>query len=96
MIETLRTGKSAHVIHEIAGSGFEASYQNIVTYPLIDSHGEIIRIIEIWRDISVTVIKWYALFVAEGMIILFHQKKYHRRNGSELSTRPIFPENKVV
>jgi signal transduction histidine kinase len=52
MIETLRTGKSAHVIHEIPGSGFEASYQNIVTYPLIDSHGNIIRIIEIIRDIS--------------------------------------------
>jgi signal transduction histidine kinase len=52
MIETLRTGKSAHVIHEIPGSGFEASYQNIVTYPLIDSYGKIIRIIEIKRDIS--------------------------------------------
>lgn len=52
MIETLRTGQSAHVIHEMPGSGFEATYGNIVTYPLIDSHGKIIRIIEIWRDIS--------------------------------------------
>ncbi len=52
MIETLRTGKSAHVIHEMPGLGFEASYGNIVTYPLIDAHGKIIRIIEIWRDIS--------------------------------------------
>lgn len=52
MIETLRTGKSAHVIHEMPGSGSEAVYGNIVTYPLIDQHGRIIRIIEIWRDIS--------------------------------------------
>lgn len=52
MIETLRTGKSAHVIHEMPGSGPEAVYGNIVTYPLIDEHGRIIRIIEIWRDIS--------------------------------------------
>lgn len=52
MIETLRTGKSAHVIHEMAGSGFEASFGNIVTYPLIDPDGTIIRVIEIWRDIS--------------------------------------------
>lgn len=52
MIETLRTRKSAHVIHEIPGSGFQASYENIVTYPLIDTQGKIIRIIEIRRDIS--------------------------------------------
>jgi two-component system NtrC family sensor kinase len=52
MIETLRTARSAHVIHEMPGVGFEAAYGNIVTYPLIDSHGQIIRIIEIWRDIS--------------------------------------------
>ena len=52
MIETLRTARSSHVIHELSGIGFEATYGNIVTYPLIDSHGQIIRIIEIWRDIS--------------------------------------------
>ena len=52
MIEPLRTARSAHVIHELTGIGFEATYGNIVTYPLIDSQGQIIRIIEIWRDIS--------------------------------------------
>jgi two-component system NtrC family sensor kinase len=52
MIETMRTGKSAHVIHEMPGSGSETAYGNIVTYPLMDQHGRIIRIIEIWRDIS--------------------------------------------
>ena len=52
MVETMRTGKSAHVIHELPGSGFEARYGNIVTYPLKDTDDHIVRIIEIWRDIS--------------------------------------------
>jgi two-component system NtrC family sensor kinase len=52
MIESLRTGRSSHVIHEMSGTGFEGTYGVIVTYPLIDSQGEIIRIIEIWHDIS--------------------------------------------
>ncbi|HHP7236691.1 MAG TPA: ATP-binding protein [Desulfobacterales bacterium] len=52
MVETMRTGKSAHVIHELPGSGFEARYGNIVTYPLKDPDDRIVRIIEIWRDIS--------------------------------------------
>jgi two-component system NtrC family sensor kinase len=52
MVETLRTGKSAHVIHEMPGAGFEAAYCNIVTYPLMDQNRRIIRVIEIWRDIS--------------------------------------------
>jgi signal transduction histidine kinase len=52
MVETMRTGKSAHVIHELPGSGFEARYGNIVTYPLKDTDDRIVRIIEIWRDIS--------------------------------------------
>lgn len=52
MVETLRTGKSAHVIHEMARVGQESSYDNIVTYPLKDRSGRIIRIIEIWRDIT--------------------------------------------
>ncbi len=51
MLETLRTGKSAHVIHELRRGG-EAGYDNIVTYPLTDENGRIIRIIEIWRDIT--------------------------------------------
>jgi signal transduction histidine kinase len=52
MIETLRTGRSSHVIHEISDIGSEGTYGVIVTYPLIDSQGEIIRIIEICHDIS--------------------------------------------
>lgn len=52
MVETLRTGKSAHVIHEAPFSKDHASYRNIVTYPLVDKSGEIIRIIEILTDIT--------------------------------------------
>lgn len=52
MVETLKTGKSAHVIHEFAGSTENSTYGNIVTYPLKDPNGEILRIIEIWRDVT--------------------------------------------
>ena len=52
MLETLRTGKSAHVIHELPKTFNRPTYCNIVTYPLIDQDGQIIRIIETWRDIS--------------------------------------------
>ena len=52
MLETLKTGKSAHVIQEFSGSGAHPIYSNIVTYPLINPAGEIIKIIEIWRDIT--------------------------------------------
>ncbi|MCP4689172.1 MAG: PAS domain-containing protein [Desulfobacterales bacterium] len=52
MLETLRTGKSAHVIHELRRRDGEAGYDNIVTYPLKDQNGQVIRIIEIWRDIT--------------------------------------------
>ncbi len=52
MIETLKTGKSAHVIHELTGIYNRESYGTIVTYPLKDQDGEIFKIIEIWRDIT--------------------------------------------
>jgi two-component system NtrC family sensor kinase len=52
MIETLKTGKSAHVIHELTGIHNRESYGNIVTYPLKDQEGEIFKIIEIWHDVT--------------------------------------------
>ncbi len=52
MLETLRTGKSAHVIHEFPTTTDRQTYGNIVTYPLKDQTGQILRIIEIWRDIT--------------------------------------------
>jgi signal transduction histidine kinase len=52
MIETLKTGKSAHVIHELKDSGNRENYENIVTYPLKDQNEKVFKIIEIWRDIT--------------------------------------------
>jgi len=52
LVETLRTGRSAHVIHEHPDSGGHFKFCNLVTYPLRDQNGEIYRIIEVWRDIT--------------------------------------------
>jgi signal transduction histidine kinase len=52
MVETLRTGMSAHVLHEHHSPEGQPKYCNIVTYPLKDQNGEIFRIIEVWRDIT--------------------------------------------
>ncbi|CAB5114680.1 hypothetical protein D3OALGA1CA_4608 [Olavius algarvensis associated proteobacterium Delta 3] len=52
MVETLRTGESAHIIREVPRSGDRATYSEIVTYPMQDREGKIVRVIEIWRDIT--------------------------------------------
>jgi len=52
MVETLRTGESAHIIREVPATGDRSTYSEIVTYPMQDRQGEIVRIIEIWRDIT--------------------------------------------
>lgn len=52
LVETLRTGKSAYVIHEHPGPGVSATFCNLVTYPLRDPDGEIKQVIEVWRDIT--------------------------------------------
>ncbi len=52
MLETLKTGQTAHVIHEHREVTGQTSYDNIVTYPLKDENGEITGVIEIWRDIT--------------------------------------------
>jgi two-component system NtrC family sensor kinase len=52
MVETLRTGMSAHVIHEHPHPKKGSTFCNLVTYPLFDQNGEIFRIIELWRDIT--------------------------------------------
>lgn len=52
VVETLRTGMSAHVIHEHPEPDGHSTYCNIVTYPLKNKEGEIDRVIEVWRDIT--------------------------------------------
>jgi len=52
MIETLRTGESAHVIHESADSQTGPSYRNVVSYPITNQQGQVVKVIEIWQDIT--------------------------------------------
>ena len=52
MLETLKTGQTAHVIHEQRAASGDTTYGNIVTYPLKDENGEITSVIEIWLDIT--------------------------------------------
>ena len=52
MLETLKTGKSAHVVHEYTGKQNGTVYGNIVTYPLKNQDGDIFQTIEIIRDIT--------------------------------------------
>jgi two-component system NtrC family sensor kinase len=52
MLETLKTGNSAHVVHEYTGKKNGTNYGNIVTYPLKNQDGDIFQVIEIIRDIT--------------------------------------------
>jgi len=52
MMETLKTGESSHIIHEIRVSENQTNYYNIVTYPLKNLDGEIVLIVELRRDIT--------------------------------------------
>ena len=58
-LETIKTGKSAHVIQEKIDSINQPHYCNMTTYPLKDATGEILRVIEICRDITKAIsFKW--------------------------------------
>ncbi len=52
LLETLRTGESAHVIHEESAGAGGPLYSEVVTYPVKNPAGEVVRVIEIWRDIT--------------------------------------------
>jgi signal transduction histidine kinase len=51
MVETIKTGKSSRVIQPdpVVGDPF---LHEIVTYPVCEADGRVVRVIEIWRDIS--------------------------------------------
>ncbi len=51
MLETLRTGDSTKVIHEIVDETGERNYWSLETHPVKDRSGEVVRVIEIRRDI---------------------------------------------
>jgi len=52
MLETLRSGKNAYVIHDHPGPGGERVYCSLNTYPIKNDEGKVIQVIEFWRDIT--------------------------------------------
>lgn len=52
MRETLATGRSAHAIHEHLHMDGEAHYCDVSTYPLHNPQGEVVGVLEIFRDIT--------------------------------------------
>jgi PAS domain S-box-containing protein len=52
MVKTLRTGESAHVIMDAPVTSGQSGYFEMVTYPVKNSAGEVVRVIEIHRDIT--------------------------------------------
>ncbi len=52
LLMTTQTGKSAQVIHEHLFPDGRVMYCDMVTYPMKNKRGKVIRVIEIWRDIT--------------------------------------------
>ncbi|MFC1821419.1 ATP-binding protein [Thermodesulfobacteriota bacterium] len=52
LLETLRTRESAHVIHEHPSPDDQPTYCDMVTYPIKGPSGEVLQVIEIWKDIT--------------------------------------------
>ncbi len=52
MRETLATGRTAHAIHEHLHPDGEAHYCDVSTYPLQNSQGEVVQVLEVFRDIT--------------------------------------------
>jgi PAS domain S-box-containing protein len=52
MVESMRSGESAHVIHEHLTSDGQFTFCDMVTYPIKNHDGDIVQVIEIWRDIT--------------------------------------------
>ena len=52
MLETLRTGKDVHVIHDHPGPDGQRMYCNLSTFPIKNEAGDITQVIEFWRDIT--------------------------------------------
>ncbi len=52
MRSTLDTGKSAHGIHEFRDPRGEPHFCDVSTYPLVNRRGEVLQVLEIFRDIT--------------------------------------------
>lgn len=52
LVESLKTGQASHVIHEHVADNDERIYCDLQAYPVKDSSGQVVRIIEIWKDVT--------------------------------------------
>ncbi len=52
MLETLSTGRSAHAIQEQIQADGQPRYSDVTTYPLVDREGNVVQVLEIFRDIT--------------------------------------------
>ncbi|MCB2191908.1 MAG: PAS domain-containing protein [Deltaproteobacteria bacterium] len=52
MKQTLATGKSAHAIHEHVQQDGSTHYCDVSTYPLLNRKGEVVQVLELFRDIT--------------------------------------------
>jgi len=52
MLATLTTGKSAHAIHEHSQPDGTTHFCDVSTYPLLNRQGEVVQVLEIFRDIT--------------------------------------------
>lgn len=52
MRETLSTGRSAHAIQEHLYADGDTRYCDVTTYPLVNAEGEVVQVLEIFRDIT--------------------------------------------
>ncbi len=52
MLETLRTGKDVHVIHDHPRPDGQRMYCALTTYPIKNDAGEVTQVIEFWQDVT--------------------------------------------
>ncbi len=52
MLATLNTGKSAHAIHEHTQPDGTSHFCDVSTYPLLNRKGEVMQVLELFRDIT--------------------------------------------
>ena len=52
MRSTLATGVSAHAIHEHLQQDGSSVYCDVSTYPLLDQNGRVVKVLEVFRDIT--------------------------------------------
>ncbi len=52
VLETMRSKESAQAIHEFPTINNSSAFYNVVSYPIKNSAGEVVKVIEIWQDLT--------------------------------------------